>query len=181
VISVHERFFTRYDTGMAKEIERKFLVINDHWRRDATRSTHYTQGYFTTNASCSIRVRISGEKASLNIKSATLGITRTEYDYPLPLEDAKEMLQHLCTKPLLEKTRYHVHHQDHVWEIDVFSGENEGLIVAEIELKSADEKFSLPDWAGKEVSDDPRYYNVCLVSHPYKDWHEATSDKKLNK
>jgi adenylate cyclase len=80
------------------------------------------------------------------------------------------MLHHLCNKPLLEKTRYYVQHHDHLWEIDVFSGENEGLIVAEIELKSADEQFSLPDWAGKEVSDDPRYYNVCLVNHPYKDW-----------
>jgi adenylate cyclase len=155
---------------MAKEIERKFLVVNDNWQKDVTKSIHYTQGYFTTNASCSIRIRVAGDSASLNIKSATLGITRTEYDYALPLDDAKEMLHHLCNKPLLEKTRYYVQHHDHLWEIDVFSGENEGLIVAEIELKSADEQFSLPDWAGKEVSDDPRYYNVCLVNHPYKDW-----------
>lgn len=155
---------------MAKEIERKFLVNHDNWRKDVTKSIHYIQGYFTTNASCSIRIRVSGDKADLNIKSATLGITRTEYEYPLPLEDANEMLDHLCNKPLLEKTRYYVQHQGHLWEIDVFTGDNEGLIVAEIELKSAEEKFSLPDWAGKEVSDDPRYYNVCLVSHPYKDW-----------
>lgn len=155
---------------MAKEIERKFLVINDNWRKDVIRSNHYIQGYFTTNASCSIRVRISGDKADLNIKSATLGITRTEYEYPLPPEDAKEMLEHLCNKPLLEKTRHYVPYHDHEWEIDVFSGENEGLIVAEIELDSTDEKFSLPGWVGKEVSDDPRYYNVCLVTRPYKNW-----------
>jgi len=155
---------------MATEIERKFLVINDHWRKDVTKSIHYIQGYFTTNASCSIRVRVSGEEASLNIKSATLGITRTEYDYPLPFDDAKEMLYHLCNKPLLEKTRYYLQHHYHVWEIDVFSGDNEGLVVAEVELKSAEEPFTLPDWAGAEVSDDPRYYNVCLVDHPYKNW-----------
>lgn len=155
---------------MAKEIERKFLVINDDWRKDVTKSIHYIQGYFSTNKSCSIRVRVSGQAASLNIKSATLGITRTEYEYPIPVHDAKEMLENLCNKPLLEKTRHHVQHHNHLWEIDIFSGDNEGLVVAEIELKSADERFSMPDWAGAEVSDDPRYYNVCLISHPYKNW-----------
>lgn len=155
---------------MAKEIERKFLVINDNWRKDVTESIHYTQGYFTTNKSCSIRVRVSGETARLNIKSATLSVTRTEYEYPIPCLDAKEMLDNLCNKPLLEKTRHHVKHHGHLWEVDVFSGDNEGLIVAEIELQSVDETFSKPDWAGAEVSDDPRYYNVCLVEHPYKNW-----------
>lgn len=155
---------------MGTEIERKFLVVNDHWHEHVTDSIHYLQGYFTTNASCSIRIRVAGDRANLNIKSATLGITRGEYDYPLPVQDAKEMLYNLCNKPLIEKTRYHLRHADHLWEIDVFSGENEGLIVAEIELGSVDEKFDLPDWAGKEVSDDPRYYNVCLVEHPYKNW-----------
>jgi adenylate cyclase len=155
---------------MAKEIERKFLVVNDNWRNDVTDSIHYIQGYFTTNKSCSIRVRVSGAEASLNIKSATLGITRTEYEYPIPFQDAKEMLENLCNKPLLEKTRYHIQHHNHLWEVDVFSGDNEGLVVAEIELKSVDEPFSNPDWLGAEVSGDPRYYNVCLVEHPYKNW-----------
>jgi adenylate cyclase len=155
---------------MAKEIERKFLVIGDSWRKDVTASIHYIQGYFTTNKACSIRVRMSGESASLNIKSATLGITRTEYEYPIPCHDANEMLENLCNKPLLEKTRFHVQHHDHLWEVDVFSGDNAGLVVAEIELQSADEPFSKPDWAGADVSDDPRYYNVCLVKHPYKNW-----------
>ena len=155
---------------MATEIERKFLVVNDGWREHITDSLHYIQGYFTTNPSCSIRIRVAGAEAHLNIKSATLGITRAEYDYPLPIQDAREMLDHLCEKPLIEKTRYHVRHDDTLWEIDVFSGDNAGLVVAEIELKSAHETFMRPDWTGKEVSDDPRYYNVCLVRHPYKDW-----------
>ena len=155
---------------MAKEIERKFLVTGDRWRELVIESARQIQGYFTTNAACSIRVRVSGEEANLNIKSATLGITRTEYDYPLPLNDALDMLEHLCNKPLIEKTRYYVQHENHLWEIDVFEGDNAGLVVAEVELKSADEKVALPDWAGDDVSDDPRYYNVCLVTHPYKSW-----------
>lgn len=155
---------------MATEIERKFLVINDSWRNDVTDSIHYLQGYFATNESCSIRVRIGGGKADINIKSATLGITRSEYDYPIPVQDAREMLDALCIKPLIEKTRYHVHHQDRLWEIDVFAGDNAGLVVAEVELESADAAITLPDWIGEDVSHDPRYYNVCLVEHPYKNW-----------
>ena len=155
---------------MAVEIEKKFLVINDNWRKYVTKSNNYVQGYFSTDKSCSIRLRISNSNARLNIKSATLGVTRAEYDYPVPLEDAKEMLNTLCIKPLIEKTRYQVPLENHIWEIDVFNGENKGLIVAEVELASADESFKLPDWIGEEVSHDPRYYNVCLVEHPYKNW-----------
>lgn len=155
---------------MATEIERKFLVINDSWRNNVTDDIHYLQGYFTTNESCSIRVRIGGGKADLNIKSATLGITRSEYDYPIPVQDAREMLDTLCIKPLIEKTRYHVRHHDRLWEIDVFAGDNAGLVVAEVELESADAVITLPDWIGEDVSHDPRYYNVCLVEHPYKNW-----------
>jgi adenylate cyclase len=155
---------------MGMEIEKKFLVINDHWRTTADTCESVIQGYFTTDQQCSIRVRLSGDKANLNIKSATLGITRTEYDYPIPATEAQEMLEHLCTKPLIEKKRYHVHYRQHLWEVDVFSGENEGLVVAEIELAHTDEDFIRPDWIGAEVSDDPRYYNVCLVKNPYKNW-----------
>ena len=155
---------------MGMEIERKFLVINDHWRAAADAGMDCIQGYFTTNKQCSIRVRLSGDKANLNIKSATLGITRAEYDYPISAGDAREMLNHLCTKPLIEKTRYHVRHGRHLWEVDVFSGANAGLVVAEIELAHGDEQFTRPDWVGAEVSDDPRYYNVCLVQHPYSNW-----------
>lgn len=155
---------------MATEIERKFLVTNDSWKKEVTSTAEYTQGYLATERSCSIRIRVEQDRASLNIKSATLGISRNEYDYPIPLSEANEILQDLCIKPLLKKTRYHVPHGTHVWEIDVFDGDNKGLVVAEIELETQDELFSRPDWLGEEVSDDPRYYNVSLVDHPYSKW-----------
>ena len=155
---------------MGIEIERKFLIINDAWRKDADNGIHMTQAYMGSNEKSSIRIRINGESANLNIKSKTLGIQRSEYEYPIPVEEAKEMLESLCVKPYIEKTRFHVLHESHQWEIDVFAGDNEGLIVAELELQSIDESFTLPGWVGDDVSDDPRYYNICLVSHPYKDW-----------
>jgi len=155
---------------MATEIERKFMIINDHWREDADEGMPIIQAYMGSNDKSSIRIRIQGEQANLNIKSKTLGIERSEYEYAIPLTEAKEMLENLCDRPFIEKTRYHVIHDHHKWEIDVFAGDNEGLIVAELELASADEVFSLPDWIGKEVSDDPRYYNICLVTHPYNKW-----------
>ena len=155
---------------MATEIERKFLVINDDWRATADAGMDCIQGYFTTNKECSIRVRLTGDEANLNIKSATLGVARSEYDYAIPARDAGEMLRYLCIQPLIEKKRYHVRHDGHLWEIDVFSGANAGLVVAEIELAHINEPFSRPAWLGAEVSHDPRYYNVCLVQHPYKNW-----------
>ncbi|MEJ2379872.1 MAG: CYTH domain-containing protein [Gammaproteobacteria bacterium] len=155
---------------MGREIEKKFLVCGDAWRADAGTGIRYRQGYLTEAGSASVRVRVGGERAHLNIKSATLGIERQEYEYEIPLADAQEMLDRLCRRPLIEKTRYKVRYQGHVWEVDVFEGDNAGLVVAEIELQTADQGFALPPWAGEEVSDDPRYYNVCLVAHPYKDW-----------
>jgi len=155
---------------MPTEIERKFLLKNDSWRKDADEGIHMVQAYMSSNDKSSIRIRIYGDSANLNIKSKTLGIQRSEYEYPIPLEQAKEMLESLCDKPYIEKTRFHVMHDGHKWEVDVFAGENEGLIVAELELESVDETFTRPDWLGEEVSDDPRYYNICLVNHPYKNW-----------
>lgn len=160
---------------MATEIERKFLLTNDSWRAQADAGTPMRQGYLIAasaqqQAKASVRVRIAGEEANLNIKSATLGVTRQEYEYPIPLHEANEMLDTLADGPLIEKTRYHVPHGGHTWEIDVFSGDNAGLVVAEVELATADESFQRPPWLGEEVSDDPRYYNVCLVQHPFKDW-----------
>ena len=155
---------------MATEIERKFLVTSDDWQASVFKKRRYTQGYLASDRQCSIRVRMTDEKAHLNIKSATLGITRSEYDYEIPLDDAKDLLANLCIKPLIEKTRYYVKYKDHTWEIDVFSGENKGLVIAEVELQSTDETFAKPGWLGDEVSDDPRYYNVCLVEHPYQQW-----------
>ncbi len=152
------------------EIERKFLLANDDWRAQVDAGVVMRQGYLAATEKSSVRVRIAGEQANLNIKSATLGITRQEYEYPIPLADANELLDTLANGPLIEKTRYHVRHGSHTWEIDVFAGDNQGLVVAEIELSAEDEVFERPAWLGDEVSDDPRYYNVCLVKHPFKNW-----------
>ena len=155
---------------MATEIERKFLIKNDSWRSLADVGTAYSQGYLVGSEHASVRVRIQGKRAFLNIKSATIDITRQEFEYEIPLAEAKEMLETLCEKPLIDKVRYHVKNANHTWEIDVFSGDNKGLVVAEIELKDKDEYFEKPEWLGEEVSDDIRYYNVRLGKHPYKDW-----------
>lgn len=155
---------------MATEIERKFLLKNSSWKEFASDGTKYSQGYLVGGRHSSVRVRIQGARAFLNIKSATIDITRKEFEYEIPLSEATEMLETLCEKPLINKTRYLVKNESHVWEIDVFHGDNEGLVVAEIELNSRDESFHKPGWIGDEVSDDPRYYNVSLVKHPFKDW-----------
>ncbi|MGH8607180.1 MAG: CYTH domain-containing protein [Gammaproteobacteria bacterium] len=155
---------------MGQEIERKFLVQNDRWRRLAAAGVRYVQGYLANNQRCSVRVRVAGEEAWLNIKSADLGISRTEFDYAVPAAEAKEILASLCERPLIEKTRYRVLHAARKWEIDVFEGENQGLVIAELELNAVNEGFEKPDWVGEDVSHDRRYYNVHLVKHPYKDW-----------
>ncbi len=155
---------------MGQEIERKFLVQNERWRQLAAAGIRYVQGYLANNQRCSVRVRVAGAQAWLNIKSADLGISRIEFDYAVPAAEAKEILACLCERPLIEKTRYRVLHAGREWEIDVFEGENQGLIIAEIELNAVNEGFEKPDWVGKDVSHDRRYYNVCLVKHPYKDW-----------
>ncbi len=155
---------------MGTEIERKFLLLNDQWRAAADGGTPYRQGYLVGSKQASVRVRIEGDEARLNVKSATLGILRQEYEYAIPLADAQEMLATLCPQPLVEKTRYHVYHGGRVWEIDVFEGDNAGLVVAEVELAREDDVLELPPWAGREVSHQPRYYNVCLVDHPYRAW-----------
>lgn len=155
---------------MGKEIERKFLVTSEAWRTHAEAGVPFLQGYLCEPKTASVRVRIEGPVARLNIKGATLGISRAEYEYAIPVQDADEILRTLCAGPLVEKTRYHVHHRDHLWEIDVFAGDNAGLIVAEIELRREDETFDKPDWLGAEVSHESRYYNVMLAQHPYKNW-----------
>ncbi|MCK9530679.1 MAG: CYTH domain-containing protein [Gammaproteobacteria bacterium] len=155
---------------MATEIERKFLVISDDWRAAAEPGVHFRQGYLASTGRASVRVRLEGQEANLNIKSATLGVRRSEFEYAIPLDDANEMLDQLCTGGLVEKTRYRVPVDGHVWEVDVFEGVNAGLVVAEIELNHEDEVFERPTWAGAEVSDDPRYYNVYLAEHPYTNW-----------
>ncbi|WP_018952403.1 CYTH domain-containing protein [Thioalkalivibrio sulfidiphilus] len=155
---------------MGLEIERKFLVVGESWKKSVSRRIHFRQGYLCGNRHASIRVRVTDEDARLNIKSATLGVEREEFEYSIPPEEARRMLEALCEGPLIEKTRHFVEHQGHVWEVDVFEGRNEGLIVAEIELTASDEVFERPDWVGEEVSHDPRYYNTSLVKHPFSEW-----------
>lgn len=155
---------------MPIEIERKFLVRNDTWREMAGPGIAMRQGYLLGAKAASVRVRIEGKAANLNIKGMTLGVRRQEFEYPIPLADARSMLQTLCEKPLIEKTRYPVHYGGKQWEVDVFEGDNAGLVVAEIELGDEHEPFARPPWLGEEVSDDPRYYNTCLVRHPFRDW-----------
>jgi adenylate cyclase len=155
---------------MAVEIERKFLLKDQSWREIAEQGKSYCQGYLSEAGPGSVRVRIEGSQAKLNIKSATLNMSRLEYEYDIPVIDAREMLDSVCIKPLIEKTRYHVWFAGKCWEVDEFIGENQGLIVAEIELENEQEALTLPDWVGEEVTADPRYYNVSLVKHPYKDW-----------
>ena len=161
-----------FDTLMAIEIEHKFLLANDGWRDCVTHSIRYRQGYLSSQPTSSIRVRTSNEHAWLNIKSATIGTHRHEYEYEIPLADANEILDSLCRKPLIEKIRYFVTDNGHIWEIDEFDGDNQGLIVAEIELSEIGASFVKPSWLGAEVTDDLRYYNNNLSLHPYTSWHE---------
>jgi len=155
---------------MPAEIERKFLLKNEDWRQAVNRREVIAQGYVANTERGSVRVRLMGDQAYISIKSMTHGVTRMEFEYPIPVPDAEYILHNLCMRPIIEKTRYFVQQDQHLWEIDVFEGDNNGLVVAEIELSSADETIRKPEWLGAEVSDDPRYYNVKLIEHPYKLW-----------
>ena len=157
---------------MGVEIEKKFLLANDNWRTQVEKSIKFSQGYLVGSEKASVRVRIEADKSNINVKGATLGIRRQEFEYAIPMEDAKELLETLCDRPIIEKTRHYVYSGEHVWEIDEFSGDNEGLIVAEIELKNEDENFAMQDWLGEEVSGDKRYYNSMLIKNPYKNWSD---------
>ena len=155
--------------GMSVEIERKFLV-NEKWQPEG-RSIHVKQGYLPGTGPMLVRVRQEDRRAFLTLKGRTEGITRSEYEYEIPMTDAGELLER-CERPIIEKTRYLIPAGAHTWEVDVFAGANEGLIVAEIELASEDEPFARPAWLGREVSDDPRYYNSNLAAHPYSAWEK---------
>jgi adenylate cyclase len=167
---------------MGIEIERKFLLCSDAWRDAVTQSERIAQGYLVGAqalrdgaARASVRVRRAGERAWLNIKSAQLGIERAEFEYPMPLADAEQMLATLCDG-VLEKIRHHVMVDGTLFEIDEFFGENAGLVVAEVELSAPDAPFPRPDWLGREVSHLPRYYNVNLIDHPYAGWSQDERD-----
>lgn len=154
---------------MGQEIERKFLITGQAWRAIAT-STLYRQGYLPTQDQRTVRIRIAGEQGYLTLKGPAVGIVRPEFEYPIPLADAADMLEQLCEPPLIEKIRHQVPIGDLVWEIDEFLGANAGLVVAEVELPAADYPLSLPDWIGAEVTADPRYLNANLVKTPFCQW-----------
>ena len=154
---------------MTEEIERKFLVTGDAWRAEAS-GTRFRQGFLSTDPDRTGRVRSAGARGTLTIKGRTVGARRPEYEYEIPLADAEQMLDTLCKRPLIEKVRFELRAGAHLWEIDVFEGDNAGLVVAEIELESEDESFERPDWIGEEVTDDPRYFNANLVESPFRTW-----------
>ena len=153
---------------MAQEIERKFLVIGEDWRNGAE-STVIRQGYLCTDKERSVRIRIAGSEAFHTVKGSMPGLARPEFEYPIPLADADELLG-MCQKPLIEKTRYLVMHETWGWIVDVFEGDNSGLVVAEVELETETDDVPLPVWAGEEVTDDPRYQNANLIQNPYRLW-----------
>lgn len=153
---------------MATEIERKFLVKRELFEPQGE-GLHVKQGYISSVGDLIVRVRRHNDKAYLTLKGRTSSITRPEYEYEIPTADADELFAY-CKEPVIDKTRYYEKLGSHTWEIDIFYGDNEGLMVAEIELESEDEHYEIPLWLGKEVSDDPRYYNVNLVKNPYKNW-----------
>ncbi len=163
---------------MAIEIERKFLLTGDAWRTQAERSLRMAQGYLNDADSVtsgrqqvSMRVRIAGEEARLNMKSREAGPSRQEFEYAIPFADAESLLK-LCAGGLIDKRRHYVRHGGHLWEIDEFAGENAGLVVAEIELSRVDEAFARPDWLGAEVTHLPRYYNLLLAQKPFSQWSD---------
>lgn len=154
---------------MAKEIERKFLVVGDAWR-ELAKGTMYRQGYLNSAKERTVRIRTIDEKAFLTVKGPTVGVTRMEFEYEINYDDCVSMLENLAEKPIIEKKRYKIAQGNLTWEIDEFFGVNEGLIVAEIELPSEDTPFEKPYWIGEEVSGDPRYFNSNLVKHPFTTW-----------
>lgn len=157
---------------MATEIERKFLVSGEPWRAAAV-AIRMRQGYLCGGARALVRVRVAGARAFLTVKGEQRGPSRAEYEYEIPVADAEEMLDRLCRPPLIEKTRHCLTHDGVSWVVDVFEGENAGLVVAEAELSREDQAFALPEWAAAEVTDQPRYLNVNLASHPFRLWTAA--------
>ncbi len=154
---------------MSVEIERKFLVLGSEWKA-LGQAVAIRQGYLSTNPDRVVRVRIEGETATLTIKGRTKGFTRGEWEYVIPLVEADQLLNDLCERPLIEKTRTRIVHEGMVWEVDEFFGDNLGLVVAEIELESEEQTFAKPDWIAEEVTADVRYFNANLLRHPYTRW-----------
>jgi CYTH domain-containing protein len=162
---------------LATEIERKFLVTSDAWRAGAT-FVAIRQGYLHASARLAVRVRTLGERGFLTIKSDQTGArSRAEYEYEIPYADARELLDRLCGRPLIEKTRYALCSNGKAWVVDVFAGDNAGLVMAEVELADVNEDVDMPDWAGLEVTEDPRYLNANLAVRPYRTWSDEAADR----
>lgn len=164
---------------MGIEIERKYLVNQIVWQTHKAKlqeqfsdlGQQYCQGYLPTSNQTTVRVRTVGDRAYLTIKSKNQGLKRSEYEYSIPLQDAQEMLANLCAQPLITKIRYQISHQNLLWEVDEFLGENRGLIIAEVELTDQKQQIPLPDWIDREVT-DPKYFNSNLIKYPYSQWHK---------
>ncbi len=154
---------------MGKEIERKFLIRNTAWQQDATSGTVIKQGYLNFEIERTVRVRIKGKKGFLTIKGKSVGMSRAEFEYEIPLLDAEELLK-MCKAPIIEKKRYIIPMGRLKWEIDIFSGQNQGLELAEIELENETQTIDFPEWIGKEITSDSRYYNSQLAKHPFQQW-----------
>lgn len=154
---------------MGIEIERKFLTANTEWQKLAS-GTAYRQGYLCADKERTVRVRTIADKGYITVKGASVGLRRLEYEYEIPVDDANALLDRLCLKPLIEKSRYKIEHAGFIWEVDAFSGDNDGLVVAEIELESEDQPFDKPGWIGEEVTGDHRYFNANLRTYPYSRW-----------
>jgi adenylate cyclase len=158
---------------MGTEVEHKFLVVGDSWRDSVTASTHIVQGYLARSGQVTVRARIKGMQAFLTIKGPTRGTSRAEFEYEIPSADAQEMLAELADGPVIDKVRHLVPVGGHIWEVDVFAGENAPLVLAEVELADPDEPFEIPAWAGADVSHDARYFNANLALEPYSRWGAA--------
>ncbi|MCK6587882.1 MAG: CYTH domain-containing protein [Polyangiaceae bacterium] len=158
---------------MGTEIERKFLVVGDAWREGAS-GVVYRQGYLCTTPERTVRVRVGGAKGYLTVKGSRKGVSRLEFEFEVPLADATVMLDELCIRPLIEKTRFRIEYEGLVWEVDEFAGANAGLVIAEVELLREDQEVKLPPWVGREVSADDRYSNSNLAERPFSAWRTGS-------
>jgi CYTH domain-containing protein len=156
---------------MGLEIEKKYLVKDTSWKQQA-KGVHYRQGYLSSNPERTVRVRTLENKAFLTIKGISAGAVRSEYEYEIPFTEALELLTQLCEKPIIEKIRYKITYKGLIWEVDEFSGENQGLLVTEVELTNEQQEIELPPWVGEEVTTDTRYYNANLIKHPFTKWQQ---------
>lgn len=157
---------------MKQEIERKFLLTDNSWKTEGIVGVDYKQAYLASNMDRTVRIRVAGSQGYITIKGPTIenSIAHAEYEYEIPKSDAEYLFNNLCEPGKVEKTRYKLPYGNHIWEIDVFYGDNEGLIMAEVEMESEHEDVLLPPWVGTEVTGNSQYANAMLAKNPYKNW-----------